>query len=105
MAQSEERPLLGLRVIVSRRSHDGGIRPRFVYRQTPMSPSDSGWSALVGDESATELDDPGALVSEELAALLARWPELRRVFESAARESQWTWDDDGQRYVPLTARR
>ena len=102
MAQSEERPLLGLRVIVSRRSHDGGIRPRFVYRQTPMSPSDSGWSALVGDESTTELDDPGALVSEEIAVLISRWPELRRVFESETPEAQWTWDDDGQQYVPLT---
>jgi hypothetical protein len=105
MAQSEERPLLGLRVIVSRRSHDGGIRPRFVYRQTPMGPSDSGWSALVGDESKTELDDPEALVSEEIAVLISRWPELRQVFESEAPGTQWRWDDDEHRYVPLTERR
>lgn len=102
MAQPDDRSLLGLRVIVSRRSYDGGMRPRFVYRQAPMSPSDSGWSALVGDESPQELDDPTALVSLEVGVLLERWPELRPVFDTQDPESRWMWDEGGQVYVPLT---
>lgn len=100
MAHADDRPLTSLRVIVSRRAYDQNIRPRFVYRQPPMSTSDSGWSALVGDETPTELDDPGALVSIEVREVLQRWPELLAVLETSAPESQWTWDDDGRRYVP-----
>jgi hypothetical protein len=104
MAQTGGRPLRALRVIVSRRSHEGGIRPRFVYRQAPMSPSDSGWSVLVGDETRQELDDPDALVSLEVGALLDRWPELRPVFDSQDPESQWMWDDETKLYTPFTER-
>ncbi len=90
-----------LRVIVSRRAHEQGLRPRFVYREPPMGPSDSGWSALVGDESPAELDDPDAMLAADAADLVDRWPELRDVFESEAPESQWRWDAESDRYVPL----
>ena len=102
MGQPDEPPGLVQRMIASRRSHDRGLRPRFVYRQPPMSPSDSGWSALVGDESPQELDDPGALVSLEVGALLERWPELGPVLESGTSESQWAWDEEQRQYVPVT---
>jgi hypothetical protein len=100
MASFDDWPMLALNVIVSRRSQEQDSRPRYVYRQASMSPSDSGWSALVGDESPEELDNPDALLSEPVRFLLNRWPELRPVFETDAAESEWTWDDDGQRYVP-----
>jgi hypothetical protein len=99
--RSGKRSMRGLKVIVSRRSAEAGIRPGFVYRQPPMSPSDSGWSALIGDETPEELDDPRALVSQDVGLLLERWPELGPVFDTKAPESEWTWDDDHERYVPL----
>jgi hypothetical protein len=98
-------PMLALKVVISRRSHEQDIRPRFLYRQEPMSPSDSGWSAMVGDESPEERDDPNALVSQAVGFLLDRWPELRPVFETEALESEWAWDDDGHHYVRLTQQR
>ncbi len=52
----DDSPMLALRVVVSRRSHEGDIRPRFVYRDTPMSPSDSvgvHWSATKPTRSWT----------------------------------------------------
>lgn len=102
LAVFDDWPMLALNVIVSRRSHEQAIRPRFIYRDAPMSPSDSGWSALIGDESPEELDDPEALLSQTAGFLLDRWPELRPVFKTDAPESEWTWDDDGQQYVPLS---
>jgi hypothetical protein len=90
-----------LRVIVSRRAHEQDLRPRFVYRDEPMGVSDSGWSALVGDESPEELDDPDAMLAQDAADLVGRWPELRGVFDTEALESQWRWDDESRRYVPL----
>jgi hypothetical protein len=103
MASPDDWPMLALNVIVSRRSQEQDIRPRYVYRQAPMSPSDSGWSALVGDEPPDELDNPDALLSQPVEVLLDRWPELRPVFETDAPESEWTWDEDGQLYVPRTS--
>ncbi|WP_457206270.1 immunity protein Imm33 domain-containing protein [Nocardioides sp. P5_C9_2] len=86
--------------VVSRRAHVEDTRPRFVYRQPPMSPSDSGFSVMVGDESQAELDDPGALTSHALGVLLARWPELGPVFASRSVEGEWIWDESTRRYVP-----
>jgi hypothetical protein len=100
MATFDDWPMLALNVIVSRRSAEHDIRPRYLYRDGPMSPSDSGWSALIGDESPEELDNPDALLSQPVGLLLDRWPELRPVFETDAPESEWTWDDDGKQYVP-----
>ncbi len=100
MASSDDGPMLDLTVIVSRRSQEQDIRPRYLYREAPMSPSDSGWSALIGDEAREELDNPDALLAQSVGFVLDRWPELRPVFETDAAESEWTWDDDLQRYVP-----
>jgi hypothetical protein len=99
--RSGKGPTPDLKVIVSRRSQEDGVRPGFVYRQHPMGPSDSGWSALIGDETPEELDDPRSLLSQDVGLLLDRWPELRPVFATEAPESEWTWDDARQQYVPL----
>lgn len=86
-------------VIVSRRAHVEDVRPRFVYRQRPMSASDTGFSVMVGDESRAELDDPESLVSHASGFLLARWPELGPVFASRWVEAEWVWDESTHRYV------
>lgn len=97
----EDSPMLDLQVVVSRRSHEADARPQFVYREAPLSPSDSGWCALVGDESPEELDDPGSLLSQQLGFVLDRWPELRPVFEGGAPGSEWRWDEETGAYVPI----
>ncbi|HEX4470898.1 MAG TPA: DUF2185 domain-containing protein [Nocardioides sp.] len=86
---------------MSRRSHEQRLRPRFLYREQPMGVTDSGWSALVGDESPDELDDPDAMLSQPVGELVERWPELRGVLETGRPESQWVWDDERQTYVSL----
>ncbi len=87
-------------VIVSRRAHVEDLRPRYVYRQPPMGPSDSGFSVMVGDESRAELDDPTALTSHAIGVLRDRWPELGPVFASRSVEAEWVWDESTQTYVP-----
>jgi hypothetical protein len=91
-----------VQVVVSRRAHQQDLRPRFVYRERPMGPADSGWSVLVGDESRGELDDPGAMLVLNAGSLTDRWPELESVFETEDLESQWHWDDGRGQYVRVT---
>ena len=94
-------PLLEKRMFVSRRSHEDDVRPGFVYREDPDDDEDSGWRALVGDETAQEVDDPGNVLLQTVGFLLARWPELRPVFETDPRNGAWAWDSDSQRFTPL----
>lgn len=102
IATFEDAPMLALRVIVSRRSHDTDTRPNFVYRDSPMSDSDSGWCVLVGDETQEELDDPDNCLSQQMGFVLDRWPELGPVFETGAQDSEWQWDESTQGYLPIT---
>lgn len=90
-----------LHVIVSRRSHERDARPQFAYRDETLSTSDSGWCVLVGDETPHELDDPGNCLSLPMPAVVERWPELRRVFDTGAQGSEWRWDEATQRYLLL----
>lgn len=103
IATFEDAPMLALRVIVSRRSHETDTRPSFVYRDSPMSSSDSGWCVLVGDETQEELDDPGNCLSQQMGFVVDRWPELRPVFESGVEGSEWQWDEATQHYLPITS--
>jgi hypothetical protein len=94
-------PLLGKKVFVSRRSHEQDVRPGFVYREDPDDERDSGWRALVGDESAEEVDDPDNVLLQDVGFLLDRWPELRPVFETDPRHGAWAWDAEARRFTPL----
>lgn len=89
------------KVFVSRRAEEGGVRPGFVYREAPDAPWDSGWRAVVGDESRAEADDPDSIVLKLVRDVVDRWPELRPVLESATRDGAWRWDPDAQGYVPI----
>jgi len=97
----EDWPLLERRIFVSRRSHEQDVRPGIVYREDPDSELDSGWRALVGDESAEEVDDPGSVLLQAVGYLLDRWPELRPVFTTDPTNGSWVWDSNLERYVPL----
>ena len=94
-------PLLEKNVFVSRRSHEQGIRPGYVYREAPDNDHDSGWRGLVGDESAAEVDDPHNALLQQVGFLLDRWPELQPVFETDPRNGSWAWDPKRNRYVPI----
>lgn len=95
----EDWPLLEKKVLVSRRSHDQDVRPGFVYREVPDNDLDSGWRALVGDESPEEVDDPDNVLLQAVGFLLERWPELRLVFETDPDIGSWAWDAQAGSYV------
>lgn len=88
-----------LQALVSRRSHEQDLRPRYACRDEPLSDQDSGWQVLVGDETPAELDDPDNALLQPLGLLTERWPELRPVFDSGEVGSEWVWDDATSAYV------
>jgi hypothetical protein len=96
----DEWPLLGKRMFVSRRLHEQDTRPGFVYREPPDDDHDSGWRALVGDESQAEVDDPGSILLQSVGFMLDRWPELRPVLESDPQLGAWVWDAATEQFVP-----
>ncbi len=97
----EDWSLLEKKIFVSRRSHEQDIRPGYVYREAPDNDRDSGWRALVGDESHEEVDDPDNVLLQVVGYLLDRWPELRPVLETDPRNGSWAWDPETDRYVPV----
>jgi hypothetical protein len=96
----DEWPLLGKRMFVSRRLHEQDTRPGFVYREPPDDDDDSGWRALVGDESQDEVDDPGSILVHPVGFMLDRWPELRAVLETDPKLGAWAWDAATEQFVP-----
>lgn len=96
----EDWPLLEKKMFVSRRSHEQDVRPGYVYREDPDNERDSGWRALVGDESGEEVDDPANVLLQDLGYMLDRWPELRPVFKTDPRNGEWIWDPEKATYVP-----
>ncbi len=94
-------PLGELKAFVSRRSHVEDLRPRYLCREDPMNAEDSGWQLLVGDETASELDDPDSILLQPLGFVTDRWPELRPIFDSGEVGSEWVWDDSSGTYVRL----
>lgn len=98
----EDRPDLDLKVMVSLRSHEQDLRPRYVCREAPVNPMDSGWQVLVGDESEAELNDATQVLLQPAGFVLDRWPELRVPFSDQDERSEWSWDPGVAAYVRLT---
>lgn len=96
----EDWPLLEKKMFVSRRSQDQDVRPEYVYREDPDNERDSGWRAMVGDETDDEINDAANVLLQDLGYLLDRWPELRPVFKTDPQNGEWVWDDDSSQYVP-----
>lgn len=94
-------PPLGRTAFVSRRIIEQDLRPGYLYRESPDDARDSGWRALVGDETPQEADDPATIVLEPLRVLLERWPELRPVLATDPRHGSWAWSAAEGRYVRL----
>jgi hypothetical protein len=94
-------PLVDLKAVVSRRSHEEDLRPGFLCRGESLRPHDSGWQVLVGDESDEELGDVSNVLLQPLGFLTDRWPELRPVFDAGEVGSEWIWDEAAGRYVRL----
>jgi hypothetical protein len=93
-------PLLGKQMFVSRRLHEQDTRPGVVYRESPDNDDDSGWRALVGDETQTEVDDPGSILLQSVGSMLDRWPELRPVLETDPKIGAWVWHAGTGQFVP-----
>lgn len=95
----EDWPLLEKKMFVSRRSHDHDVRPAYLYREDPDNERDSGWRAMVGDETDDEINDASNVLLQDLGYLLDRWPELRPVFKTDPRNGEWVWDPETSTYV------
>jgi hypothetical protein len=95
----EDWPLLEMKMFVSRRSHERDVRPAYVYREDPDNERDSGWRAMVGDETDDEVNDAASVLLQDVGFLLDRWPELRVVFETDPRNGEWVWDPESAIYV------
>lgn len=95
-------PLLEKKILISRRSHEQDLRPRWVYREEPDNDRDSGWRALMGDETDDELSDASCIMPQALGFVLDRWPELRPVFETDPGNRGWEWDEQTRRYLPAS---
>jgi hypothetical protein len=93
-------PLLEKKILVSRRSHEQDLRPRWVYREEPDNERDSGWRALAGDESDEELNEASGILLQALGFVLDRWPELRPVLRTDPENGSWEWDEQTRRYLP-----
>lgn len=96
----EDWQLLEKKMFVSRRSQDQDVRPAYVYREDPDNERDSGWRAMVGDETDDEINDAANVLLQDLRYLLDRWPELRSVFKTDPQNGEWVWDDASSQYVP-----
>lgn len=91
---------LGKKTVLLSRRVEAGVRPGFLYREEPDTALDSGWRAMVGDETPAEADDPLSIRPHPVADLVERWPEARTVIE-ADRTGEWRWDEAAGTYVPL----
>ena len=94
-------PLLDKKVFVSRRCHDQDLRPEYLYREAPDSERDSGWRAMVGDESDDEINDPDNVLLQDLGFLLDRWPDLEPVLRTDPQHGAWLWDAARATYAPV----
>lgn len=101
IATLEDWPLLEKKMFVSRRSQDQDVRPTYVYREDPDKDRDSGWRAMVGDETDEEINDAANVLLQDLGYLLDRWPELRPVFETDPANAEWAWDAESGSYIQL----
>jgi len=103
IATAENWPLLEKKAFVSRRSHVQDVRPRYVYREDPDNEEDSGWRALVGDESDEEINTAANVLYQPVGFLLDRWPDLRAVLKTDPANGRWQWDDHAGRYLRVEA--
>jgi hypothetical protein len=92
---------VGLEAVVSRRALKLHGPPGWAGFDTPLAPSDSGWTVTAGDEPADYFsDDPGEVTQiVGLGELVQRYPALVEVFQAG--EGEWVYRPEHRRYVRL----
>ena len=78
-----------------------GEFPRYLYREQPDGPGDSGWRIFTGSESQAEADDPDNFQVNAVATLLAVHPQLAQVVKEGV-GGAWEWSEADARYIEVT---
>jgi hypothetical protein len=82
----------------TRVAHDGAA-VRWMYRETPSNPNDSGWRIFAGDETGHELDDPENVATMPLRDLVDTEGALESLLRTPA-PAAFERGPDG-RFVPV----
>ncbi|HEY3548008.1 MAG TPA: DUF2185 domain-containing protein [Propionicimonas sp.] len=77
-----------------------GEFPRYLYREEPDGPGDSGWRIFVGDEVQADADDPSNFCISAVSTLVAVHPELAQLLVPGVLGG-WEWNDALARYVTV----
>jgi len=77
-----------------------GEFPRYLYREQPDDPQDSGWRVFTGSETQEDADDPDNFQVNAVSTLLMVHPQLAQVLAPGV-SGAWKWSDDQARYVEV----
>ena len=75
-----------------------GARPRWLYREPPEDPIDSGWRIFDGSEDP---EDPPEPLLQHLDHVVEAWPEVLPVLQDSRLHSAWEWDPSAGRYLEV----
>ena len=87
--------LLDLDILVTQRSDGEDRRPEIIFREDPVYDGDSGWRAIIGDETGGD-----EILPQQAGFFLQRWPEVRAVLESNLTSGFWKWNKRLRNYLP-----
>ncbi len=92
---------VSLEAVVSRRALKLHGPPGWAGFDTPLAPSDSGWTVTAGDEPADYFAGDPSEVTQivGLGELVQRYPALVEVFQAG--EGEWVYRPEHRRYVRL----
>lgn len=79
-----------------------GEFPRYLYREMPDEPADSGWRVFTGTETQADADEPSNFLLTAASTLVRAHPQLSEVL-AAGRDGAWEWDDAIGRYAQAPA--
>jgi hypothetical protein len=82
---SDEKPAFpsNKQAVANRRIVEEDIQPRVLIFEAPTKPADSGWTFLLGDESAEAMNDRETFLAPNLGWLVERYPALLPVVKDA----------------------
>src|SRR4051812_24073144 len=75
-----------------------GEFPRYLYREAPDGPGDSGWRVFSGNETQEDADDPSNFQINAVSTMLAVHPQLSQLLIPGV-TGAWEWSDEQGRYV------
>lgn len=74
----------GKLAIASKRVAEEGRKVRFMYREDPAGPADSGWKFFCGDDSQEYVDNPDNVGEFPLEKIAATDPAVARLLDTPA---------------------